>query len=144
MISHEEIRLFLNDIPETNELNGNKCEFSPERIQNAIKLVLADWNETPPLTETYNEKSFPYRNAMLYGVCYFLFVGEAASQARNHLTYSDGGLQVDDNNRFSPYMQLATYFKNEYTTLKISHKKNENTVMGWGTVPSNFYSRRFN
>lgn len=143
MISLEEIRLFLNDMPETNDLNGNKCEFSPERIQNAIKLVLNDWNETPPLTTTYTETSFPYKNAMLYGVCYFLFVGESASQARNHLPYTDGGLQVDDNNRFSPYMQLATYFENKYTMLKLQHKKNENVIAGWGTVPSNFYSRRY-
>lgn len=135
----EDIYVFLNDFPETNRLLG-KVEFSAERVSQAIRFTIGEWNETPPETNIYTLENFPYRTTLLFGVAAYLFAGQAAFQERNHLTYSSGGISVDDDNRMAAYSNLAQFFKGQFKELTLRQKSSENFAQGWRTINSPYYS----
>ena len=138
VITIDEIRSFLNDYPQTNRWLRD-VEFTPERITNAIKYVVDDWNETPPKTPSYTPDTFPYKTTLLYGVVSFLLSSEAISQERNHIAYQSGGVAVDENHS-SAYTQLSSQFLSKYKDLVERQKKVENWESAWRTIPSWYYN----
>lgn len=138
VISLSEIRLFLNDFATTNKILRD-VEFSSERVHNAIKHVIDDWNETPPLVSNYTEDNFPYKTTLLYGVISFLLSSESISQERNHLVYQSGGLTVDDTNHSEAYMQLSNQFQMKYKELMERQKKVENWEGAWTIKTSGYF-----
>lgn len=136
-LTSEDVSQFLNDYPEVNRLIDGK-EFTSDRIQTAIKFVLSEWNETPPVINVFTESNFPYKTTLLYGVVGFLFRGEAAFQERNHLPYQSGGLSVDDSNKSNAYIQFANMFDNKFQNLMQRQKVQENLNRGWRTVSSDY------
>ena len=136
-ITIDEIRTFLNDFPDSNILK--KVEFSPERIANAIKIVINDWNETPPLVASHTVDTFPYRTALLYGVVANLLRSESISQERNHLPYQSGNLAIDDSSHSGPYSNLANYFEQKYQLQIERLKKLENWRLIYSTIDSGWY-----
>ena len=137
VITISEVRNFLNDYPDTNKIL-RKVEFNSERINNAIKYVVDDWNDTPPILNKYTEESFPYKTTLLYGVVSFLLSSEAISQERNHLIYQSGNLTVDDTHS-QAYIALSSQFLQKYKDLMERQKKVENWNKTWSIIPSGYF-----
>lgn len=135
----EDIKLFLNDFPETNKLLG-ESEFTPERIRKAIIFTIDEWNTTPPETNIYNEATFPYKALLLYGTTYFLLLGQGIFKERNHLVAQSGGLVIDDDSQGGFYIKMADYFGNLYKNELIMKKTAENIHAGWETIESEYMS----
>ena len=136
-LTSKDVRIFLNDFPKANRLSG-EAEFDPVRIQKAIKFVIDQWNETPPITRRYTDEDFPYKSCLLYGVVGWLFMGEATFQERNHLVYQSGGLSVDDDNSAAAYLNFANYFMGLFREQMKIQKMSENLKLGWGTINSSY------
>jgi hypothetical protein len=56
--------------------------------------------------------------------------------ARNHLSYSDGGLQIPIEEKYELYASLANSFGNQFTTTAAKLKASLNMESGWGSVSS--------
>lgn len=138
MITFDDVKVFLNDYPEANQLLDGS-EFTPGRINAAIHYVIEEWNTTPPDTRKYTESNFPYKNTLLYGVAAFLFAGQSAFKERNHLTYNSSGLTIDDDNQSPTYLNLYRLFHERYTYLMEKQKQNENISLGWSIIESGYY-----
>lgn len=136
-LTAKDVKLFLNDFPNTNKLLMEE-EFTPERIQSAIRFVVNEWNETVPILSSYTPETFPYRNTLLYGVCSWLYAGQAISQERNHLTYSSGGVTIDDDNKSNPYLAFSQFMENKFKQNMKELKQSENLKGAWGTINSSY------
>ena len=130
----EEVRAYLSDYPEENLLL-DKEEFSDTSITLAMDLALSDFNSIPPRSG-FSQVNFPSKGVLLYGTLWHLFLGRAALLARNHLTYSDGGLQIPVEERYELYMSLANTFQAMYKETASKLKINMNMEAGWGSVSS--------
>lgn len=139
MLTVESVKVFLNDFPEVNKLI-KKDLFSPDRIRLAMKFVVDEWNEKPPILSKYTVETFPYNLTLLYGVASWLFAGEATAEARNHLVYQSGGLAVNDSENASTYTTFSNFFSAKFKDLMEMQKKEENINLCWGTVGSGYFS----
>lgn len=137
LLSVESIKLFLNDFPGANKLL-KKAEFTPERIRKAKQFMIRDWNESPPILTPYSEENFPYKTTLLYGVAYWLFLGQSTFKERNHLAYSSGGLTVDDDNQSQAYLNFANFFKGQFDQKMRIQKQAENINGGWRSIGSDY------
>lgn len=142
-VTVDDIKSFINDYKDSNRLQ-KESEFSPERIQKGISHIVAEWNETPPLTSNYTEETFPYRNVLIYGVVSWLYMGQSIHQERNHLVYQSGGLTVDDDNNAQAYLNFSNLCYAKYKEAMEKQKVMENINGGWGTLSSDYYSPYFN
>ena len=137
VLTPEEVREYLSDYPDTNLLL-DKEEFSDTFIELAMDLAISDFNAMPPRgVTTIND--FPSKGVLLYGTCWQMYQGRAALMARNHLTYTDGGLQIPVEEKFELYMSLASNFRALYAESARALKNHINLESGWGRVVSDEY-----
>lgn len=138
IITPEEIRTFIQDqIPSNYLLDAT--EFTDERCNMAIKLMLSAVNVTPPFS-LYDVDTMPaswYVIAM-YGCLAHLFKGQSAFKARNHLSYSDGGLTIPVEEQFPFYLQLAEFYESSFMAMMKQAKISQNLESGWGDVHSDY------
>ena len=106
------VRLYLRDFAELNRIVSGE-ESSDRMIAWAVFDALSDFNGTPHLT-AYSLDDLLQRNqqALLLRmtVCSLLeSVGQL--QTRNHINYSNGGLNVGVNDKTPLIMSWLTYYK---------------------------------
>src|SRR4051812_25966152 len=87
------VRLYLRDYAELNRLIQG-VEHSDRMILWAIADAVDDWNSTPPLIPAAQLENFPSKSLLLRGIVISLLESVGLLQTRNHLTFSDGGIQV--------------------------------------------------
>ena len=87
------VRLYLRDYPELNRLIRG-VEHSDRMIAWAIADAIDDWNSTPPLIPPAQLTNFPSKSLLLRGAVISLLESIGLLMTRNHLTFSDGGIQV--------------------------------------------------
>lgn len=132
ILTVEEVREYLTDYPDVNLLLDRE-EFSDTFIELCIELALSDFNAIPP--RSYHKiDDFPSKGVLMLGTCWEMFQGRAAVMARNHLTYSDGGLQIPVEEKYEIYISLANSFKTLFDTASAKMKVNSNMESGWGSV----------
>jgi hypothetical protein len=120
-----EIRLHLRDSSADESYLMDNLAFDDAEIALAIIRPVQQFNETPPeLDPRFTTSDFPYRYYWLEGICAQLFTMAAEFYRRNNLSYSAGGIQVDDMNKAKDYMQIADY-KRQIWTEFIKRKKIE-------------------
>jgi hypothetical protein len=125
-----QIRLFIRDYPELNRLIAGE-ESSNRQIVWAIIDTLDDFNTTPPFT-TFSLTNFPSRSVFVRGVVCSLLESIGLLQTRNHLTFSDGGIQVGISDK-TPYIQSwLQVFRNAYEEKKQRIKVAYNIETAWG------------
>lgn len=134
LLTVEDVRTFISDRGEFNHLLDGE-EFSDMRIQFAMEMAKDTYNHMPPSTG-YTLMTFPSKAVLLYGTLAALYHGAAALLARNHMSYSDGGITVPVEERYELYMSLAntynTLFEEDARRLKLY----QNIEAGWGGVGS--------
>lgn len=106
------VRLFLRDHPQLNRLVQGE-ESSDRIIAWATLDALSDFNGTPPFT-TYQLGDLLQRNQqalLLRMTSIALLESVGLLQTRNHLNYSNGGINVGVNDKTPMIMQWLQYFK---------------------------------
>lgn len=110
------VRLFLRDFAEINQLNEGQ-ETNDRMLVWSTTDFLSDFNQTPPFTNytlddlyrQYNASSFCVRGTVLT-VCQSLMF----MYARNHMPFSDGGIQVSLNDRAPLLMSQIQWLQSVY------------------------------
>ena len=106
------VRFYMRDIPELNRIVRGE-ESSDRQIAWAVLDALSDFNGTPHLTTYTLEELLQYNQAALLRRMTTIALIESVGllQTRNHINYSDGGLNVGVNDKTPLLMNWLQYFK---------------------------------
>ncbi len=124
------VRLFMRDYPQLNRLIAGE-EHSDRMIAWAIVDALDDFNSTPPMTN-FGLNTFPSHSILLRGTVINLLQSIGLLMTRNHLTFSDGGLQVGVSDKTPLIQSWIQMFSNIYEEKKKQLKIALNIEGGWG------------
>lgn len=136
VLTPEEVREYLQDKVEKNYLLDGE-EFSATQISLAVDLAISQFDMIIPLSSS-NIYTFPNKSLLLYGSLATLFEGASALLARNHMSYSDGGLQIPVEERMQLYQSLAQMYRTNFETMARSYKLQRNIEDGWGGCSSDY------
>lgn len=125
------VRLYLRDYPELNRLIRGE-EHSDRMIAWAIFDAIDDWNSTPPLIPPAQLGSFPSKSLLLRGTVIALLESVGLLMTRNHLTFSDGGIQVGVSDKTPLIQSWLQLIGNRYEEKKQRLKIAINIELGWG------------
>lgn len=126
-----QVRSFIRDYSELNRLIDGE-ESSNRQIVWAIMDTLDDFNTTPPIIQAFSVSNFPSRSMLIRGVVCSLLESIGLLQTRNHINFSDGGLQVGINDK-TPFIQSwLQIFRNSYEDKKVKLKVALNIESAWG------------
>lgn len=106
------VRLFTRDFPELNRLLAGE-ESSDRQIAWAVLDALSDFNGTPHLTSLSLEDllSRSQHALLLRMTTIALIESVGLLQTRNHINYSNGGINVGVNDKTPMLMNWLQYFK---------------------------------
>lgn len=125
------VREFMRDYPELNRLTQG-AEHSDRLIMWAVADAIDDWNTTPPLIGPVSILNFPSLHLLLRGTVINLLESLGLLQTRNHLTFSDGGIQVGVSDKTPLIQSWIQMFRNAYEVKKNKLKIAMNIEGGWG------------
>lgn len=124
-------RAFLRDHAELNRLIQG-VEHSDRLIAWALADTIDDWNTTPPLIGPVDIESFPSARLLMRGTVIALLESAGLLQTRNHLSFSDGGIQVGISDKTALLQSWIQLFKNDYESKKLRLKVSMNIEGAWG------------
>lgn len=133
-LTADQVREFISDYPESNLLLDQE-EFSNTFIELCMDLAVSEYNAISPRTNNTTE-NMPSKSVLLLGTLWQMFLGRSALMARNHLSYSDGGLQIPIEEKYELYKNLADNFKIQFSDTASRLKIAINMEAGWGEVRS--------
>lgn len=142
------VRLFTRDHPQLNRLVAGE-ESSDRMIVWAILDALSDFNGTPPFVGTFSLEDLLYRNQqalLLRMVTCSLIESVGLLQTRNHINYSNGGINVGVNDKTPLLMNWLQYFKGTTEQMKARVKVtfNMEQILGPGNMGVNSELRAVN
>lgn len=146
VVTPEDIRRYIRDRVDVNYLYDNEVQFSDDRINNAMELVVSDIDITAPVTNYGTLSRLPpqTKSLVVIGTLKHLFFGEAGLAARNQFSYSDGGLTIPLEERFQYWITLAQQYEQSFMSMlkqwKIAANMDGalNGNRSWGEVRSDF------
>jgi hypothetical protein len=106
------VRLYLRDFPELNRLIAGE-ETTDRMIAWCVMDALSNFNGTPPIT-TYSLDTLLARgqqHLMLRITVECVIESVGLLQTRNHINYSDGGINVGVNDKTPLLMNWLQYFR---------------------------------
>jgi hypothetical protein len=124
------VRNFIRDYPDLNRLIKGE-EHSDRMIAFAILDAIDNFNITPPMTG-YGLNNFPSKHLLLRGTVITLLESVGLLMTRNHLNFSDGGIQVGVSDKTPLIQSWIQLFTNKYEDLKNKLKIALNIEGGWG------------
>jgi len=107
------IRIAMRDTAIENDLLRD-VEFDDAEILEAIRQPVLYFNEIPPPLTHFRCNNFPYRHHWRQAIIAELMKIGAQHYIRNAMKASSGGLQVDDKNKYSEYLQVAQMYAQEW------------------------------
>jgi hypothetical protein len=136
MLQPSDVRLFIQDRPEYNRLLGEE-EFSPEQIDQAMKLTVAWFNEILPLS-SFPVEDFPFTHLLLMGTVWHLLFSGGLKRSRNRLVYNTDGTTIDDEAHADIELGLSQSLRAEFKDTAQKIKVHENIKRGYSHVPSEY------
>lgn len=125
------VRTFMRDYPELNRLIAG-AESSNRQIAWAVLDTLDDFNSEPPYIGDFGLDNFPSMSLLIRGTVCSLLESIGLLQTRNHISFSDGGIQVGINDK-TPFIQSwLQMFRNSYEDKKRKFKTARNIENAWG------------
>ena len=124
------VRAFLRDYPELNRLIKGE-EHSDRLIAWAVIDALDDFNSTPTFT-AYQLTNFPSKSLLIRATVISLLESVGLLMTRNHLNFSDGGIQVGVSDKTPLVQSWIQLFTNKYEDKKMKMKIALNIENGWG------------
>lgn len=115
----QNVRAYMRDHAELNRIVSGE-ESSDRQIAWSVLDALADFNGTPHLTSMSLEDLLQRNQAALLTRMTVISIIESVGllQTRNHINYSDGGLNVGVNDKTPMLMNWLQYFKASTDQLK--------------------------
>jgi hypothetical protein len=106
------VRLYMRDFPELNRIVAGE-ETSDRQIAWAVLDAVSDFNGTPHLTQYALEDLLSCNQQALLLRMTVISVIESVGllQTRNHINYSDGGLNVGVNDKTPMLMNWLQYYR---------------------------------
>jgi hypothetical protein len=131
------VRLYMRDFPELNRIVSGE-ETSDRQIAWSVLDALSDFNGSPPLLGTFLLEDLLTQNqqALLLRMTVISVIESVGLlQTRNHINYSNGGINVGVNDKTPMLMNWLQYYKAYTDQLKLRVKVafNINGILG----PSN-------
>jgi len=133
-----EVRLHLRDSAPGESYLLDSLMFDDAEIGLAIGRPIQYWNEIPPPIRTFSTQSFPFRYHWLEGISANLFLMVAEQYRRNQLSYSAGGIAVDDQNKEPAYERAGQTRWQAYKEWVRATKASINLESCYGEVTSNY------
>lgn len=133
VLSVNELRDFIRDDKYLNTLIGQK-ETEDPGLADAIEDAIDDWNNTPPLIDSYTIEDFPSKSLLKTGATIFVLRSAGIGKSRNHLTYSDGGLSIEKDEKTQLYQSWIDRFEPVWEGRKADLKKAKNLSNCWGGI----------
>ena len=127
------VRDFMRDHPETNNLIDDN-ETSNELILLCMGKAINNFNAMPPHIASYTYEDFPSVGMLIDGTVCQVIRSKAIQCARNSLTYSDGGIDVTDQEKHRDYIAIADLFCRDFTenASKLKISKNIESMLEYG------------
>jgi hypothetical protein len=119
---------FMRDAPELNRLIAGR-ESSPRQIAWAVYDAIDYYNSTPPFLGKATINNFPSMSLLLRLCVAHLLESIALLQARNHLSFSDGGISVTVADKHQMLMSWAQMYRAAATERIKSIKRAANVEM---------------
>jgi hypothetical protein len=141
-ITVPEIRMAMRDTCAGANSLLDDMEFSDTEINFAIMRPVEEWNETPPMINTYSAATFPYREAWRKATVAYLLDTAAYNYARNRLQYNAGGVMTDDKNKFADYAAFSKVLRQEWKDFMMAKKVEDNINQFFGTMGMPYFRRR--
>lgn len=134
ILTVDQVREYISDYPSENLLL-DKQEFSDTFIELSMDLAVSEYNLVTPRSN-YSEESFPSKSLLMLGTLWQMYMGRSALMARNHMSYTDGGLQIPIEEKFELYRNLADSYGAQFQAASAKLKASMNMESGWGEVRS--------
>jgi hypothetical protein len=131
------VRAFMRDYPALNRLISGE-EHSDRLIAWAVIDALDDFNSTPPMTG-YGLTNFPSKSLLMRATVVSLLESVGLLMTRNHLNFSDGGIQVGVSDKTPMVQSWIQLFSGKYEQKKKDLKIALNIEGGWGGGVSSEY-----
>ena len=128
------LRTFLGDTPEDNKLIPDK-ELSDDKLRLALNMALDEYNNTPPF-EQRTFLTFPSLTIMLHGGAIQALVMAGIIQTRNHLNFSDGGIQEVISDKAPGYQGWIQNLMGKYSSEVLNIKTSLNMERNFGVISS--------
>lgn len=114
------VRVFLGDSPEENKLTeGN--ELSDDKLRLSLDMALDLYNNTAPF-ENRTFETFPSLTLIIHGSVIQALMMAGIIQTRNHLNFSDGGIQEVISDKAGGYQawigQIVGAWRDEMLSIK--------------------------
>ena len=139
----QEVRLYHRDFPELNRLLRG-VESSDRMIAWAVVDAVSDFNGTPHFTSLKMEDllQINQRSLLLRMTTIALLESVGLLQTRNHLNYSDGGLNVGVNDKTPMIMGWLKYYKatTEQMKQRVKVALNIQGILGMAGVNSEYWA----
>lgn len=125
------VRMYLRDYPELNRLVQGE-EHSNRLIAWAIVDAIDDFNASPPHIGPFGLSNFPSRSLLIRGTVINLLESLGLLMTRNHLTFSDGGIQAGVSDKTPLIQSWIALLTNRYEEKKRQIKIAMNIEGAWG------------
>ena len=139
----QKVRLYLRDNPELNRLLRGE-ESSDRMIAFAVLEAVENFNGTPHFTDLKLEDLLELHqgNLMLQITVQVLLESVGLLQTRNHINYSDGGLNVGVNDKTPMIQTWLQYFKGSTDQMKqrVKIAINIQGILGMPGVNSEYWA----
>ena len=132
----KEFREATLDYPETNDLLED-YEFSEEAIKLGIKRALTRIRSIPPVIRSLNIELSDFDNEdkrmfLLDGVMAYVYEAKSLQEKRNEISIQEEGTVIQDDHRFSDYMQVSARKMQIFENDIKNAKSNLNEELGFG------------
>lgn len=125
------VRDYFRDYAELNRLIRGQ-EHSDRLIIWATMDAIDDFNTNPGPFTRYGLHNFPSKHLLLRGVAISLLESLGLLMTRNHLTFSDGGIQIASSDKTPLIQSWLAIIRTSYEEKKAQIKKQINIELGWG------------
>lgn len=131
VLTTTELRDFIRDKADLNTLIG-ELETGDTALAAAIDDAIDDWNNTPPLIARHTIDTFPSKSLLKIGGTVQVLKSVGMQMSRNHLTYSDGGISIEKDEKTQLYQSWLDRFTQEWEKKKADLKTVKNLAACWG------------
>ena len=122
-----EVRIYLRDFASTNKLLLEE-EHSDGQIRRALVTSLGIYNTTPPPIQTYTRlEDLPIAShTIIKSAASVLLRSEGIKRSRNDLTYNDGNLTINEDDKAPVYLALSKELRTEFVEELVNVKRSIN------------------
>ena len=132
------LRNFLRDLPELNILLDGMFESTDEQLADAWGRALVDWNNTEPVIQAVTFRAHPAKYTLFQKAIAEALKSISVFHARNELSYSDGGVQYNINDKHRNFQPIIDRYEQQYEQQKVMIKSHINMDAAWGHVHTDF------